>query len=549
GVDRFCFLLFCCGSGFSKAYLITHLRDSHRHCKGEALAITKHSLLTDLVVFERAELDQVDGLLHDQHDGFTLSLLDSLFSKGLRTVKTIPLKCRLSFSRVLKGALDKGVPGGGIRPIAVGTVWRRLVSKVSATVVGHSLDGYLDDLHFGVGVSRWGSKGYARGSLSALPCYLTLDEILLFKPFQLILQRTHPMVMPRDATGGSSWSFTFFLSVISPDLEGSRVNCRRWSALWAVNVDFGYSSELVMKRVSKTIVLMDVVAKINDPQCDGFESAQRSFDVALRSALERIVTASEPGFGDWQWRLATLPFAFRGLGIYSTCDVLNYAFLASRLYSAALQTKLLRHVGIVAYGSTFDDALSVFNTSIEIDFLSYPSGFVAISKGAPHLSLASGGFDFRIGTDYERDTYGDNAVSCADILAGKEVDIGLGGGCDKALRPADILLYSWDRGLDVYVDLTGSSPLTRTWMADFVPGRAVTEAAQRKRVKYEAKCAGIGYGFHPFSFSSFGELEKDAVTLLKRIRKFFMAQDIGARVAVHIFNRISFSIAKELGPR
>ncbi|GKD75545.1 hypothetical protein Tco_1333827, partial [Tanacetum coccineum] len=90
-------------------------------------------------------------------------------------------------------------------------------------------------------------------------------------------------------------------------------------------------------------------------------------------------------------------------------------------------------------------------------------------------------------------------------------------------------------------------PLTQTGMVDFVPGRAVAEAAQRKRVKYEAKCADIGYGFLPFSFSSFGELEKDAVTLLKRIQKFSMAQDIGARAVVHIFNRISFSIAKGVG--
>nr|GEX20808.1 putative reverse transcriptase domain-containing protein [Tanacetum cinerariifolium] len=75
-----------------------------------------------------------------------------------------------------------------------------------------------------------------------------------------------------------------------------------------------------------------------------FESAQRAFDVAFRSALERIVTASGLGFGDWQWRLATLPFIFGGLSVYSTSDVLNYAFLASRLQSAALQTKLFRHV-------------------------------------------------------------------------------------------------------------------------------------------------------------------------------------------------------------
>ncbi|GJU84600.1 hypothetical protein Tco_1292146 [Tanacetum coccineum] len=98
------------------------------------------------------------------------------------------------------------------------------------------------------------------------------------------------------------------------------------------------------------------------------------------------------------------------------------------------------------------------------------------------------------------------------ISAGKEVDIGLDGGRDKPLRPADMLLYSWDGGLDVCVDLTGSSPLTQTGMVDFVP-----------------------------------ELEADAVTLFKRIRKFFMAHDIGARAAVHIFNRISFAIAKGVG--
>lgn len=123
--------------------------------------------------------------------------------------------------------------------------------------------------------------------------------------------------------------------------------------------------------------------------------------------------------------------------------------------------------------------------------------------------------------------------SRSGISARKEVDIGLYGERDKTLRPTDMLLYSWDGRVDVCVDLTGSSPLTRSSMVDFMPGRAVIEAAQRKRVKYEAKCADIGYGFLPFSFSSFGELEKDAVTLLKRIRRFSMTQDIGARAASH----------------
>ncbi|GJV46009.1 hypothetical protein Tco_1430545 [Tanacetum coccineum] len=73
--------------------------------------------------------------------------------------------------------------------------------------------------------------------------------------------------------------------------------------------------------VAKSIELMDDVAKINDPQCElpllracagvsklyfsirtsrVFERAQRSFDVALCSALERIVTAFGPGFDHWQ---------------------------------------------------------------------------------------------------------------------------------------------------------------------------------------------------------------------------------------------------------
>ncbi|GJT58336.1 reverse transcriptase domain-containing protein [Tanacetum coccineum] len=79
-------------------------------------------------------------------------------------------------------------------------------------------------------------------------------------------------------------------------------------------------------------------------------------------------------------------------------------------------------------------------------------------------------------------------------------------------------------GLDVCVDLTGSSPLTQTGMVDFVPGWAVIYDAHRK-------------------------CEANTVTLLKRIRKFSVAQDIGARVAVHIFNRISFTIAKGVGPQ
>ncbi|GJR08519.1 hypothetical protein Tco_0791171 [Tanacetum coccineum] len=274
------------------------------------------------------------------------------------------------------------------------------------------------------------------------------------------------------------------------------------------SVDFDFSSELVMKRVAKTIELMDAVARINDHQCELL--LLRALRVFLNSTL-LCVHAFPVYLSRLNVLLMWLFVLLRSVLslLLDQGDVLNYAFLASRSQSAALQTKLLRHTGVVASGPTLDDVLCVFNTSKETDILSNP--------------------------DYERvfaeDIYGDHAVSCAGIIgikhrhnivcdtlvdicyrsrisASKEVDIGLEGGCEKPLRPTDMLLYSWVGGLDMCMDLTKSSPLTQTGMADFAPGRAMIDATQRKRVKYEAKCTTIRYGFLPFSFSSLGELER-----------------------------------------
>ncbi|GJT01965.1 hypothetical protein Tco_0823134 [Tanacetum coccineum] len=135
--------------------------------------------------------------------------------------------------------------------------------------------------------------------------------------------------------------------------------------------------------------------------------------------------------------------------------------------SAGLQTKLLRHTRIVSLGLIFDDALSVFNTSMETDLLS----------NATCSRVFAG------------DIYGDHVVSCAGIIG---------------IKHRHNVVH------DTLVDICYRSGISA--------GRAVIDAAQRKRGKYMAKCAAIGYGFLPFSFSSLGELEADAVTLLKRIR-------------------------------
>ncbi|GJZ52876.1 reverse transcriptase domain-containing protein, partial [Tanacetum coccineum] len=92
--------------------------------------------------------------------------------------------------------------------------------------------------------------------------------------------------------------------------------------------------------------------------------------------------------------------------------------------------------------------------------------------------------------------------------------------------------------------LVESNYLQKLSLSDHHEQKKKNLGGASKHDKYMAKCAAIEYGFLLFSFTSLGELEVDAVTLLKRIWKFSMAQDIGARAPVHIFNRISFTIVK-----
>ncbi|GKA84737.1 hypothetical protein Tco_0806391 [Tanacetum coccineum] len=712
------------GNRLTKTSLITHLRDCH--CNGVAQAITRKYLSTNLAIFEEAEvtfkrmgiwlcggcfkmhslrskcrhgkgsnfvsppdcgdgvvrfvlydiikphvpssleqLDHVYDLVQVQHGGFTLALLDSLFSKGLRTVKSIPPKCRLGFSRVLKEALDKVIctpddiscwamretlaesspllsdvdeeyidlgernikqckrkicdghytaavrvlssfgvapyndatledlktkhpfkpppslphisidhhhlvaspfvvldkiksfprgtlgeyiasapltplvkPGGGIRPIAVGTIWRRLVSKACGDDVGYSM--LLVDFKNAFNlIDREVMLCEVRLRCPAISSWVEfLLHPLICKIRDSFRLSLHAWYLDDGTIVGDTVVAGKVLELIMEDGPGCglHLNVDKIEVFWPKEDP---RSRLA---VAKTIGLMDVLPKINDP------NAVVASSVLLRDFPGyTLLCATFPP--PVIWRLAMeachLTFFIWGLDVYSAGDVLNYAFLASRLQSAGLQTKLLRHTGIVSYGPIFDDALSVFNTSMETDLLSNPSEiaapklmkkmtylyFTRVTKNAEstfslspqQMALWTSQKEdhtsdwlrtvpiFGLGQTmnacsrvFAGDIYGDHAVSCAGIIGikhrhnvvrdtlvnicyrsgistGKEVDIGLDGGRDKPLLPADMLLYSWDGGLDVCVDLTGSSPLTQTGMVDFVPGRAVIDAAQRKR--------------------------------------------------------------------
>nr|GEX39533.1 hypothetical protein [Tanacetum cinerariifolium] len=182
------------------------------------------------------------------------------------------------------------------------------------------------------------------------------------------------------------------------------------------------------------------------------EEAQDRFDEALRASLEKIVTASGSGFGDWQWRLATLPIKLGGLGIFLAGDIIQYTFLSSRLQTSALQSKILLKTSIVSQGSSFKHALDAFNTTCNVDVLS-----VTTCTSAPQMlkTLAKCYFGVLRKSLFPKDEPSSiPALFCAigfqylcslkvGIMVRKEASMCFLSEDGKDLRPVDLLLLNW----------------------------------------------------------------------------------------------------------
>nr|GEW20031.1 putative reverse transcriptase domain-containing protein [Tanacetum cinerariifolium] len=261
------------------------------------------------------------------------------------------------------------------------------------------------------------------------------------------------------------------------------------------SVDFDFSSELVMKRVTKSIELMYDVTKINDPQYEL---------LLLRAYAGRIVTTSGPRFVDWKWWLATLPFAFGGLGVYSVDIYGDHVVSCVGIVGIKDLHNIVRDTlvdicfwsGILA-GKEVDiglgggrdkplrpDDMLLYVALWQSQMEDHTSDWLRVV-----LIFGLGQTMNACSKVFTRDIYRDHVVSCADIIgikhrhnvmrdtlvnicfrpgisAGKEVDIGLDGGCDMPQRPADMLLYSWDERLDHIVN--GSSTRLSVHTLDMV---------------------------------------------------------------------------------
>ncbi|KAI3778249.1 hypothetical protein L2E82_07407 [Cichorium intybus] len=155
----------------------------------------------------------------------------------------------------------------------------------------------------------------------------------------------------------------------------------------AVSRDAGFISGLALKRAVKGVDLMGLLPQLCDPQsqllllrsCMGIaklffglrtcqpvhmEEAALFFDKGLRGSIEDIVVCGGPFFGDFQWRMVSLPIRFGGLGLYSASEASSYAFVASRAQSWALQDHILRHSGICGMDIDYYSALDRLRATI-----------------------------------------------------------------------------------------------------------------------------------------------------------------------------------------
>ncbi|KAM0063934.1 hypothetical protein Hdeb2414_s0003g00096711 [Helianthus debilis subsp. tardiflorus] len=155
----------------------------------------------------------------------------------------------------------------------------------------------------------------------------------------------------------------------------------------AVSRDAEFISSMALKRANCAVELMRCLKRLRDPQsellllhsCMGVakllfrlrtcqpslvEGAVSVFDEGLRGALEDIVVCGGAFFGDLQWRLASLPTQFGGLGIFTAEDASSYAFVASRAQSWGLQDHILREYGGDVLDSDYRSALDLLHSSL-----------------------------------------------------------------------------------------------------------------------------------------------------------------------------------------
>ena len=114
----------------------------------------------------------------------------------------------------------------------------------------------------------------------------------------------------------------------------------------------------------------------------------------------------------------------------------------------------------------------------------------------------------------------------------------------STLRPADLLVFGWERGKHACVDLTGVSPLVGLRETGFVAGQASRKAESKKVDKHAKACADNQHVFIPLAFDTFGSLAPEAIRFLTRVQRVVHSNVSSLGGQGYVFSRLEFAIQK-----
>nr|GEY25462.1 beta-myrcene synthase [Tanacetum cinerariifolium] len=232
------------------------------------------------------------------------------------------------------------------------------------------------------------------------------------------------------------------------------------------------------------------------------------------------------------WRLATLLIKLGGLGILSAGDIIQYAFLASRLQTNDMQAKILMKTYIDSHGYPFQRALDVFNTTCNVN--------VAILS-CIHAPLVQD-FLFTIpidGLGQRMNHQKFRSVLCYSLSVPMFSEGSLCPSCNAhqidqwghhAVHScSEVGVKFWHNLVsDILVDICSR---LGSWVA-------LHNAVEKKKRKNASICEDNGYKFIPFAFSTFGEFDAEALDTLPRIKAISISHSNNAKSGAFIFHRV-----------